>query len=292
MASAIRASARSGCRPACRADWRPYEYGHWVYTDEWGWYWVSDDEEDDWGWVTYHYGRWAFDRGLGWFWVPGDEWAPAWVDWRYGDDYVGWAPLPPDELIDTYDSRARLLGVRARALYRRRRGCAATSCRGNGACSFCARPAIINRTLRGARPAACGQSRHLARLRRERVRRAPLHDLPGATARVRLDARRVPAPSVCGPTTCAPAARAVRPASRPRHAVSVQRTTTVIHAGPSTVPAPKALGKGERGQLGSHPPRAAQGGAALRSSNNSYDSNSRLTSRRQAPPTAHRSGRR
>ena len=21
-------------------DWRPYEYGHWVYTEEWGWYWV------------------------------------------------------------------------------------------------------------------------------------------------------------------------------------------------------------------------------------------------------------
>ncbi len=66
-------------------DWRPYEYGHWVYTDEWGWYWVSDDQEEDWGWVIYHYGRWAFDRGLGWFWVPGDEWAPAWVDWRYGE---------------------------------------------------------------------------------------------------------------------------------------------------------------------------------------------------------------
>ena len=25
-------------------DWQPYEYGHWVYTDDWGWYWVSDDE--------------------------------------------------------------------------------------------------------------------------------------------------------------------------------------------------------------------------------------------------------
>jgi hypothetical protein len=27
--------------------------------------------------------------------VPGTEWAPAWVAWRYGDDWVGWAPLPP-----------------------------------------------------------------------------------------------------------------------------------------------------------------------------------------------------
>ena len=39
----------------------------------------------------------------GWFWIPGDEWAPAWVDWRYSNDYVGWAPLPPDDLIDAYD---------------------------------------------------------------------------------------------------------------------------------------------------------------------------------------------
>lgn len=23
-------------------DWRPYTYGRWVYTEEWGWYWVSE----------------------------------------------------------------------------------------------------------------------------------------------------------------------------------------------------------------------------------------------------------
>jgi len=85
--------------------WRPYTEGHWVYTDEWGWYWDSDGEEADWGWVTYHYGRWAHDRRLGWFWVPDDEWAPAWVDWRRGNDYVGWAPLPPEELIEEDEYR-------------------------------------------------------------------------------------------------------------------------------------------------------------------------------------------
>src|SRR5260221_12926948 len=85
------------------ADWRPYEYGHWVYTDDWGWYWVSDDVEANWGWVGFHYGRWVFERGTGWFWIPGDEWAPAWVNWRYGDQYAGWAPLPPDDLIETYE---------------------------------------------------------------------------------------------------------------------------------------------------------------------------------------------
>jgi hypothetical protein len=82
------------------AGWRPYTYGRWVYTDDWGWYWVSDDEEADWGWVAYHYGRWAHDPRSGWVWVPGDEWAPAWVDWRRGDEYLGWAPTPPDALID------------------------------------------------------------------------------------------------------------------------------------------------------------------------------------------------
>ena len=72
--------------------WRPYVYGHWAYTD-YDWTWVSDEE---WGWATYHYGRWYFDPELGWLWVPGDQWAPAWVAWRSDDDYVGWAPLPPD----------------------------------------------------------------------------------------------------------------------------------------------------------------------------------------------------
>jgi len=71
--------------------WRPYTRGHWVLTDA-DWTWVSDE---NWGWATEHYGRWAYDAGYGWIWVPGDEWAPAWVAWRSGGDYVGWAPLPP-----------------------------------------------------------------------------------------------------------------------------------------------------------------------------------------------------
>ena len=73
------------------ADWRPYYDGHWEYTD-YGWSWASNET---WGWATYHYGRWFFDDSYGWAWVPGTDWAPAWVAWRYGDDYVGWAPLPP-----------------------------------------------------------------------------------------------------------------------------------------------------------------------------------------------------
>ena len=82
--------------------WRPYVYGRWVYTD-YGWTWVSSER---WAWATYHYGRWYHDPYDGWLWVPGDEWAPAWVDWRWGDDYVGWAPLPPGgDPFRAYDYR-------------------------------------------------------------------------------------------------------------------------------------------------------------------------------------------
>jgi Family of unknown function (DUF6600)/Sigma-70 region 2 len=86
-------------------DWRPYTVGRWTYTNDWGWYWISDDDEADWGWVTYHYGRWAYDDDFGWCWVPGYDWGPAFVDWRYGSQFVGWAALPPDEMIVEYRSR-------------------------------------------------------------------------------------------------------------------------------------------------------------------------------------------
>jgi hypothetical protein len=73
--------------------WRPYTHGHWMLTDDYGWLWEADY---DWGWAPFHYGRWAWDPEVGWVWVPGYEWGPAWVDWRYGDGYIGWAPLPPE----------------------------------------------------------------------------------------------------------------------------------------------------------------------------------------------------
>lgn len=79
-------------QPRVDPDWRPYTNGSWVYTDA-GWTWSSDEE---WGWATDHYGRWMLAKDYGWLWVPGFEWAPAWVSWRKGNDYVGWAPLPPE----------------------------------------------------------------------------------------------------------------------------------------------------------------------------------------------------
>jgi len=94
--------------PAHRArNWRPYTVGHWIYTDDYGWYWVADDQEADWGWITYHYGHWYRDPDIGWSWVPDEVWAPAWVDWRNGEQngeqYVGWAPQPPDEVVVAVD---------------------------------------------------------------------------------------------------------------------------------------------------------------------------------------------
>jgi len=71
--------------------WSPYLDGHWVYTDL-GWSWVSDYA---WGGIPYHYGTWTQDPALGWVWVPGYVWAPAWVEFRTGPAYIGWAPVSP-----------------------------------------------------------------------------------------------------------------------------------------------------------------------------------------------------
>ncbi len=80
--------------PNEEGNFRPYgSRGHWVMTDL-GNTWVSDDP---WGWACYHYGRWTYDGYYGWVWIPGYDWAPAWVSWRYGEGYCGWAPLGPGE---------------------------------------------------------------------------------------------------------------------------------------------------------------------------------------------------
>ena len=73
-------------------NFRPYYTdGHWAMT-EYGNTWVSDY---DWGWAPFHYGRWITNRFNQWIWIPDTVWGPAWVSWRSGDGYYGWAPLSP-----------------------------------------------------------------------------------------------------------------------------------------------------------------------------------------------------
>src|SRR6185295_3364623 len=65
----------------------PYSNGRWVYND-YGYTWVS---ADPFGWATDHYGRWVWANR--WVWRPDTTWGPAWVQWRVGDGWVGWAPM-------------------------------------------------------------------------------------------------------------------------------------------------------------------------------------------------------
>lgn len=75
-----------------QADFRPYySNGRWAMT-EYGNTWVSNYE---WGWAPFHYGRWIYNRYNNWIWIPDTVWGPAWVDWRSGGGYYGWAPMGP-----------------------------------------------------------------------------------------------------------------------------------------------------------------------------------------------------
>lgn len=78
-------------------EFRPYyTNGHWEMT-QYGNTWVSNY---DWGWAPFHYGRWIFHKRRGWLWIPDTKWGPAWVSWRSGGGYYGWAPLGPGVSIN------------------------------------------------------------------------------------------------------------------------------------------------------------------------------------------------
>jgi len=73
-------------------EFRPYySNGRWAMT-EYGNTWVSNY---DWGWAPFHYGRWVINSYRQWIWLPDTNWGPAWVDWRSGGGYYGWAPMGP-----------------------------------------------------------------------------------------------------------------------------------------------------------------------------------------------------
>jgi hypothetical protein len=99
------------------ADFEPYvSAGHWAYDYD-DWIWVS---YYPWGWIPFHYGRWAFVGGHGWCWIPGRRYAGAWVNWRAGNGYVGWAPAAPT--FGWRDRRAFNIEHPAEARYVYRRG--------------------------------------------------------------------------------------------------------------------------------------------------------------------------
>ncbi len=78
--------------PNVGPEFHPYgSNGYWTMTN-YGNTWVSNYS---WGWAPFHYGRWFWNDYYGWSWVPGYEWGPAWVNWRTGGGYYGWAPLGP-----------------------------------------------------------------------------------------------------------------------------------------------------------------------------------------------------
>ena len=79
--------------PKVEGGFRPYfTAGHWAMT-QYGNTWISDY---NWGWACFHYGRWLFDSYYGWLWIPGRDWGAAWVMWRGGAGFYGWAPLSPE----------------------------------------------------------------------------------------------------------------------------------------------------------------------------------------------------
>lgn len=78
-------------KPYASYGWRPYMYGHWIYTQ----YGPTWEGYEPWAWVGYHYGDWIFDRQYGWVWIPGYDWHPSHVIWARSYGSIGWMPAPP-----------------------------------------------------------------------------------------------------------------------------------------------------------------------------------------------------
>lgn len=80
--------------------WHPYPPCHWVNT-KYGWYF---QDGTPWGAIVHHHGRWAHEPKVGWMWIPGEEFSPGWVVWKTSEQWVGWAPTPPDQDMKTLDA--------------------------------------------------------------------------------------------------------------------------------------------------------------------------------------------
>src|SRR5215470_8588490 len=231
-------------------DWRPYTNGHWVYTDDWGWYWVEADAEASWGWVTNHYGRWVYDDELEWCWVPGEEWGPAWVEWRRSNnnDVIGWAALPPDEVVAEYRESPRYwVFVRSRDFVSPRIASVIVTEREYPV--FFRESEVVNRSVvirdRGPRfavnpgiPAAYIAASVGRPLRSYEVQPRVLAGTSGIRGAVVVREDDLRRQGFRAQTTV----RETRTEIRPERNIS----------------APRALGAGEQGRLGDNPPRAAR----------------------------------
>jgi hypothetical protein len=231
-------------------DWRPYTVGRWVYTDDWGWYWVSGDAEASWGWVAYHYGRWVFDDEFGWVWVPDDEWSPAWVQWRrppQGLDYVGWAPLPPDDVIVDYvDTPSFWIFVRGRDFIAPR--VASVILPVNRYAAFIRDTVIVNRTVPVGGGAGFAVNPgispdFIAGATRQPLRTYDVRPVVLAGTAAIVGAMQLRAQDLRG--------RDFRPQ------VALRPTQNLVRAAPRVQPA-QPLAAGGPGRLGDRPPRAAQ----------------------------------
>lgn len=73
-------------------NWRPYQNGRWTPSEQ-GYIFET---QEPWGWATYHYGNWMPTQQHGWVWKPGRTWYPHTCAWKSNEEYVGWAPVPPE----------------------------------------------------------------------------------------------------------------------------------------------------------------------------------------------------
>jgi hypothetical protein len=218
--------------------------GHWVYTDDWGWYWVSDESEADWGWAVYHYGRWFFDPAEGWVWIPGREWAPAWVSWRRGAHRIGWAPQPPDEIfVEIRDNPHYWVFVEPRNFVSARVWVNIEP--GWHQTALLQETVIVNRTVViRERGFAVNPGIEPAVIAHEVGRPIPAYQV---------------SPIVLAGTADIEGAIKVRPEEAPAKAKEqrVEQTSNVIEPA-KTVEAPQALAPDENGRLGERPPQAAK----------------------------------
>src|SRR5229473_3194167 len=258
-------------------DWRPYTFGHWVYSQDYGWYWAPDDQEADWGLVTYHYGRWVADDQFGWMWIPGTEWGPGWVQWRHGRQHVGWAPLPPDEVMVEYRERPQFwVFVRERDLVAPRITEVILPQQEREV--FFRDTAVVNRTVVledhrfGVNPGipptyiAAAYGRPIPSYQISPRVFAGTANLPGAVV-VRADDFR----------------NRERVREIARESTFVRQTTNTV-APARELPPLQPLGASERGRLGALPPRAAQPGFTVTGQNRPEGSNAPATPGTE-PPT-------